>query len=67
MDPLEPVLDWLIKIIPQEKLKAQLEKMGLGKGCSAFLVGGIVVASVLCCMFSCWLVLWMFGLLDDFS
>ena len=63
MDPLEPILNWIIKIIPQEKLKAGFENMGLSKGCSAFLVGGIVVASVLGCILGCWLVLWMFGLL----
>lgn len=63
MDPLEPILDWIIKIIPQAKIKAWLEHIGLSKGCSSFLVGGIVVASVLGCILSCWLVLWMFGLL----
>jgi len=63
MDPLEPILDWLIKIIPQEKLKAGFEKLGLSKGCSAFLVGGIVVGSVIGCVLCCWLVLWTFGLL----
>ena len=63
MDPLEPILNWIIKIIPQEKLKAQFQKMGLSKGCSSILVGGMVVASVIGCILSCWLVLWMFGLL----
>jgi len=63
MDPLEPILDWLIKIIPQEKLKARFEGMGLSRGCSGFIVGAIVALSVLCCILSCWLVLWMFGLL----
>jgi hypothetical protein len=25
MDPLEPILNWIIKIIPQEKRKAQFQ------------------------------------------
>lgn len=66
MDPLEPILDWLVKIIPREKLKAFFENLGLSKGCSAFLVGGIVVMVVVCFILSCWLFLWVFGLWDVF-
>ena len=66
MDPLEPILDWLVARVPKEQLKAFFESIGLGKGCSSFLVGCIVVMVVVCFILSCWAFLWIFGLWDVF-